>query len=463
MADLRADIEKYLSGKLTPAEMHALEKKALDDPFLAEAIEGGSMLPADEFANDVNALRKAIDEKTTREKKSQPGFWLWPMRIAAGLLLLAASTYIVINLIDKNTKTSDPIALRQEKAEPLPGRAGAEPDSTSAESNLTTEESSQRLLAEKKDQPETVESESARASGEIIQPEQHDDGVTAVDDEIDKKEEVQAHEKISVDEKPLLTIPSVTDDAKHEDLSRAKSRTVEKESGNERRDIAASSPAGAVSSAQLLMPTKQVKGKVTDIDDGLPLPGVNILVEGTTIGTVTDLNGYFQIDIPEKQNSLVFSYIGMESKEIVVDETNKNPETMEVQLAPDVSELSEVVVTGFGTGEEPPSMEDIKWEITEPEGGKKNYRNYLQQNLHYPEVALRNNIEGKVTVQFTVEPNGQLTEFRVVKSLNTACDDEVIRLIKEGPKWRATKRNDEPVKSKAKVKLRFELPSKKKN
>ena len=39
MADLKADIEKYLNGKLSPSEMHALEKKALDDPFLAEALE----------------------------------------------------------------------------------------------------------------------------------------------------------------------------------------------------------------------------------------------------------------------------------------------------------------------------------------------------------------------------------------------------------------------------------------
>lgn len=463
MADLRADIEKYLSGKLTPAEMHALEKRALNDPFLAEALEGGSMLSADEFISDVNALQKAIHEKTGRGKASQKKLWMWPMRIAAGLILLAASTYMVINLVDKNTKPSDSIALHQENAVPPPSRAGVASDSALTESNLSTEEGSQQSFAEKKDRPEVAESKSSQAHEERIQSEQEDDQLIALHDVTNEKaEEEQAVEKMKVDEKPILVAPTEVEDAKGEDLSRKKSRGAEIESRKESRDLVTTSPAGAIAHTQLI-PSKQVKGKVTDIDDGLPLPGVNVIVEGTTVGTVTDLNGFFQIDIPENQSSLVFSYIGMESKEVIVGQTKNDPEEMHVQLTPDVSELSEVVVTGYGTGEEPPSMEDIKWEITEPEGGKKQYRNYLQQNLRYPEVAIKNNIEGKVTVQFTVEPSGQLTDFRVVKSLNTACDDEVIRLIKEGPKWRPTRRNDEPVKSKAKVKLRFELPNKKKN
>jgi protein TonB len=118
------------------------------------------------------------------------------------------------------------------------------------------------------------------------------------------------------------------------------------------------------------------------------------------------------------------------------------------------------VVTGYGTGEEK-EFDGTKWELTEPVGGKKAYKNYLEKNLRYPEVALENNIQGKVTIQFTVEPSGQLTDFRVVKSLGSQCDEELIRLIKSGPKWTATKRNDEPVKSKAKVKMRFSLPKKK--
>jgi TonB family protein len=451
MADWKADIEKYFSGKLSPAEMHALERKALDDPFLAEALEGGAMLPSGDFIKDVEELQRAINRKTGTPKSS---VWLWPMRIAAGLILLAVSAYFVVHLADKNSKANkDSMALQQSK----PALPSTQPfaDSVEATETLSVEEEVQQAPAASKDEPKRpAEKEDAQEPEDVVQPEESVNDFLALNDD-------DAEQKKSTDEETQEKINSLPEEEfKKEEISRAKSRAAEGESRRESRDLAVTSPSGAIAPSQVIQANKQVTGKVTDIDDGLPLPGVNVLVEGTSIGTVTDLNGNYQIDIPENQNSLVFSFIGMESKEISVDET-KADDNVNVQLSPDVSELSEVVVTGYGTGEEPASMDDIKWEITEPEGGKRVYRNYLEQNIRYPQVAIQNNIEGKVTVQFTVEPNGQLTDFRVIKSLGSGCDDELIRLIREGPKWRPTKRNDQPVKSKAKVKMRFELPGKK--
>jgi outer membrane biosynthesis protein TonB len=67
-----------------------------------------------------------------------------------------------------------------------------------------------------------------------------------------------------------------------------------------------------------------------------------------------------------------------------------------------------------------------------------------------------------VTVAFTIEPSGDLTDFRVIRGLGYGCDEEVIRLIREGPRWKPTKRNDEPVRGKARVKLKFDLPDRSK-
>ena len=57
MNDLKNDIERYRKGELTPSEMHALEKKALSDPFLADALEGASEINAEAFASDVHDLQ----------------------------------------------------------------------------------------------------------------------------------------------------------------------------------------------------------------------------------------------------------------------------------------------------------------------------------------------------------------------------------------------------------------------
>ena len=65
MTDYSNDIEKYLNGKLTPAEMHALEKKALSDPFLAEALEGAEHIGGAEFSKDVIALNENILKRKT--------------------------------------------------------------------------------------------------------------------------------------------------------------------------------------------------------------------------------------------------------------------------------------------------------------------------------------------------------------------------------------------------------------
>jgi len=87
-----------------------------------------------------------------------------------------------------------------------------------------------------------------------------------------------------------------------------------------------------------------IRGKVLD-ESELPLPGANVVVKGTTIGTVTDMDGNFSIEVPDTNSVLVFSYLGYLAKELQPgSQTN-----LEVRLEPDLSELEEVVVVGYGT------------------------------------------------------------------------------------------------------------------
>jgi iron complex outermembrane receptor protein len=92
------------------------------------------------------------------------------------------------------------------------------------------------------------------------------------------------------------------------------------------------------------MPIKQsVSGRVTD-ESGLPLPGATVLVKGTTLGTVTDLDGKFTLEVGEA-DILQISYVGYMSKAVAIN----GQSIFEVQLEPDATQLEELVVVGYGT------------------------------------------------------------------------------------------------------------------
>ncbi len=99
---------------------------------------------------------------------------------------------------------------------------------------------------------------------------------------------------------------------------------------------------GAVEYAETTQ-DKVIKGKVTD-KDGAPIPGVSIVVTGTTIGGTTDVNGEYSLSVPNDAISLRFSFIGLQTKEIFIE----NRATIDVVLESDAMEMDEIVVVGYG-------------------------------------------------------------------------------------------------------------------
>ena len=88
---------------------------------------------------------------------------------------------------------------------------------------------------------------------------------------------------------------------------------------------------------------RKVKGKVTD-EQGVPLPGVTIMIKGTTLGTATDAEGKYQLDVPVSGNvTLAFSFVGMKPQEVTVG----NAAVVDVKLESDSETLDDVVVTGY--------------------------------------------------------------------------------------------------------------------
>jgi TonB-linked SusC/RagA family outer membrane protein len=90
---------------------------------------------------------------------------------------------------------------------------------------------------------------------------------------------------------------------------------------------------------------QKVTGIVTDASNGDPIIGANVLVEGTTIGVVTDINGKFSLEIPKSDAVLVVSFLGYNSDRISVN----GQTVLDIKLIPDIKKLDEVVVIGYGS------------------------------------------------------------------------------------------------------------------
>ncbi|MBA4054644.1 MAG: hypothetical protein C0490_08030, partial [Marivirga sp.] len=264
-------------------------------------------------------------------------------------------------------------------------------------------------------------------------------------------DEVHTAAEIIVEEKIAQAIPEQerAKALRKEDPKKSAARDSEKDNDN---------VAGVASraAADVAANTKVIHGKVS-AEDGSGLPGVNVMIKGTNIGTVTDALGNYQLPVTEENPDLLFSFIGYLNTEV----NASGKEEVDLQMSEDIAQLSEVVVVGYGASPLGDKLTE-PLELAEPAGGRRAFKQYLEQNLRYPEQALANNVEGKVTIMFTVETSGHLSDFRVLRGIGNGCDEEVIRLVKEGPKWAPSKRKEDAVRDKVKVRMRFALPKNKK-
>lgn len=99
-------------------------------------------------------------------------------------------------------------------------------------------------------------------------------------------------------------------------------------------------------SCHVMAQQNHVTGTITDGNDGSPLIGANVLVKGTAVGTISDLNGGFSVNMPSGRNVLVVSCIGYKTQELTIKPGQK---TVSIVLREDTELLDEVVVVGYGT------------------------------------------------------------------------------------------------------------------
>ncbi|MEN8230567.1 MAG: SusC/RagA family TonB-linked outer membrane protein [Bacteroidota bacterium] len=104
----------------------------------------------------------------------------------------------------------------------------------------------------------------------------------------------------------------------------------------------------ALGTLTLMGQAREVTGTVVGAEDGAPLPGVSVAVKGTSIGTITDTDGFYKINVPQDVQILVFSFVGLLTQEIDIGDKT----VIDVVMEQDLMELDEVVVTALGISRE---------------------------------------------------------------------------------------------------------------
>ncbi len=96
-------------------------------------------------------------------------------------------------------------------------------------------------------------------------------------------------------------------------------------------------------------------------------------------------------------------------------------------------------------------------EMPKPKGGMNGWNEYLAKNMRYPKAAREAKVEGTVIVAFIVLENGEVSTLEILRGIGGGCDEEVMRLVKESPKWTPGKKYGEIVKTRMRLPVRFKL------
>ncbi|MCX2743493.1 carboxypeptidase-like regulatory domain-containing protein [Mangrovivirga sp. M17] len=435
-------ILKYLRGELDSKEEHQIEREALDDPFLSDAIEGFEQFDSKLIESDVNDLKSSIK----REDRGYP----W-MSIAASIIIIVISglsIWYFSNPVEEqiafendaveeqNNSLSEPVKEFDEEREPVIADTMAEGDFISEQKfdNKKSQESFQKAKEEELSKPisepipDKLQNNEADLDLEISEEEliteiQEEDLEEALSGKIAgvKIEEERKAEKLSV-EPSSAAVENFTES----DISEKKEIRI--------RGVASTIPK-----------QKQIKGKVVN-ESGEGIPGVNVVVTGTAKGTVTDISGNFSIKLDTSQAELTIASIGYETEEIKLDRIDN---FVSVQLSEDVNQLSEVVVTGYGSSQD----YDPEIILPRPEGGFRALRNHVKDNQQFPEGYDFDKSIVKLIV--TIFSDGEIGTIKVDKTDGEEFTKEAIRLLKSGPKWNSGIVDGNPQQMEVKVRIKL--------
>ena len=426
----------YLEGKITGERANAIERHLLKSSFEEEAFEGISDHDPQMIKKDLQILREKVSRQSSSNKS---GYFNMAATISFLIISMATIWFVVDKALpndqlsirkDSITSKSIPDIAIVEKPAKEPEKtqtkeAVAPPAANEASEPTDSIISGEPLLAETEIEEEIKE--------EPVEKDLEMDAIAEIDDSLEAEFGEASVDEIQNQSTPVATAENAITKKQETSVNYATGAVARSSSAPEKKNL--------------------IAGTVYYKEDGEPLPGASITSNGQE--TVARDDGSFTMQKPDSGDQVVFSYVGMKNKSVRFS----GQESLDVALEPDVSSLEEVVVVGYGTQHRSAltneSSEPNK--SPEPSSGLSSFKDYLRTELEYPTSAKTNNIEGVVVLKLTISSEGTINNIEVKKSLGYGCDEEAIRLIKEGPDWNAALYNGEPIEGSVRVRVKFEL------
>ncbi len=403
------DIERYLNRQMNASEMHAFEQAMMDDPMLADAVDGYQpVVGKRDIDADLAELKTKLNSKKENGKVVTGFFRPW-MSVAAGLVIILTAVLIYRN--QQQPSPAEIVAVNEKKTnDTIPAIKETVVDSTTVAINEIKKEEKITTAPKKSSKNEsTVTKENAP--------------LTANESDNSKTDVATAAAPPPLNE--VVIAPATSKPAKLE----KKSETFNYETNR------------FEAKAKTNLPTlNKFTGVVVD-ENNNPLPFANITEVKSRVGTYADAKGNFTMIAADSVISIETRSVGYSNANVLL--RNNQQQTIVLK--------DEAVTAGnqtrdqlFERNRNRNSM--MKEEVTEmesePADGWDKYSTYVLNNLRTPGINEKRRVsetalQKEVELSFDVNPDGSIANVKVERSNCSSCNNEAIRVVKEGPKWKS--------------------------
>jgi hypothetical protein len=445
-------LRRYVAGTLSPMEQHQLEKAALQNEQIDDTLEGLQALKAANV-DEKAALEDLTQRLRQRVRKSERKLLPYYYASAAAVVLTVGLSWWLIQKegVPEADTVSSTIALEKERAVLKPEAAPATIESkpptfsgpmTAARKPSLSKPSGASQIQQSADAEKMQQTESPAPN---LALEEKKNEVAAPPTVPEAVQTQNAQQIVAVQPKMFnpsrdASAPAPVESTQDLDTVRvvaAKSKAPTKEVTG----AVAISPQGRAKKENVFT----LQGKVLDAGTQEPLPGVTLSFKGHSQGVITDAEGKFVLPYVQKNDKISVSFVGFQTLQMTV----KDSLTAPILLEADQKVLSEVVVTGYGKSK-PVNRE------ASPKNGQKVYENYLKTSADAFIAQNPQAPRGRVVLNFTVKPSGELSDFKNMNKANTVLFEEAMRMVKIGDAWNPPLKNGQPEVGKVRLVIRFE-------
>ena len=400
----------YIRGLRKGKEAHRLEKESMQDPFLADAMDGYNQVEGN-HEQRIEKLRMQVSAHSAKKKSTYAITWSIAACLIIGFGISSYFLFLKKSMTDEVFIAEESVSIKL--AEP------AAPPTPAIPATPTV--------------PATPQKEIALATTKVKTDSTPISEITAR--QADKKDMIAEIQTTSQPQgAPVAAVPMM------EEVSEETAALQEVVATIDTFESESDKKMKLAKVATILPQKNMIKGRVTD-EKGEPLIGASVTYKGTNIGTITNMNGEFSLVKKDDKKRLTAEYIGYDPVEIRVDTSR----TMLIAMNENKQALNEVVVVGYGAkknkksttlGSDAKVKEQTEKEITlQPVIGKRSYQKYLKEHLVRPTDEKCAQVKGKVVLTFLINKEGRPFYIKVKESLCESADKEAIRLIQEGPDW----------------------------